>query len=101
MRNFSEKSYLYYSIGTNINKVEICHVLYKQSCTANKRFRKVWTIYIKNFDQKINFYVSDETETRYPFYRFFSTFWYIFGGHYTHVIYSWAQITGYVNSSVS
>ena len=57
-----------------------------------KFFRKVWTIYlasyIKNVNQKMNFYDSDEIELRLPFYRSFSTFWNIFGGLCTHVFYS-------------
>ena len=33
-------------------------------------FRKIWTIYIENVDQKINFlYGSDEIEIKLPFYR--------------------------------
>ena len=31
-------------------------------------------IHVENIDQKINFYDSDETEIRLPFYRSFSTF---------------------------
>ena len=44
-------------------------------------FKKVLRnhIHIENIDQKINFYDSDETEIRLPFYRSFSTFQNVFG----------------------
>ena len=44
-------------------------------------FRKLWTMYKENADQKMNFlHDSDEIEIRLPFYRSFSKFWNIFGG---------------------
>ena len=53
-----------------------------------KSFRKVWTTYIENVDQKMNFlYGSDETEIRLSLYRSFSTFWNIFGGLCTQVFF--------------
>ena len=53
-----------------------------------KSFRKVWIIYIKNVDQKMNFYMAlMEIEIRLSFYRSFSTFWNIFGGLRTQVFF--------------
>ena len=53
-----------------------------------KSFRKVWTIYIENVDQKMNFlYGSDEIEIRLSFYRSLSTFWNIYGGLCTQVFF--------------
>ena len=46
-----------------------------------KIFKKAWTRYIENVDQKMNLlYGSDDIEIRLPFYRPFSKFWNIFGG---------------------
>ena len=44
-------------------------------------FRKVWTKYIENVDQKMNFlYDSGEIDIRLPFHKSFSKFWNAFGG---------------------
>ena len=54
-----------------------------------KIFGKVWTIYVENVDQKINFlYDSDETEIRLPFYKSVSTFWNQLGGFSSQDFYS-------------
>ena len=80
--------------NTNIEKVEILHVLHdKVALLMRKRsvrgtrnhyqriFRNVWAIYIENVDQEMNFlHDSNEIEIRFPFYRSFSKFWNIFGG---------------------
>ena len=70
---------------------------YHQSC-----FRKVSTTFIKNIDQKMNLlYDSDEIEIRLYFYRYFSTFWNIFGGICIHVFYSSAWVKNDSKSFVS
>ena len=70
--------------NTYIEKVEILHVLHNKVALLMRRrsepgtrnchqiiFRRVWTIYIENVNQKMNFlYDSDEIEIRLPFYRF-------------------------------
>ena len=87
--------------NTNIEKVEILHVLHDKVALLIRRrsergtrnchqrvCRKVCTIYIENVDQKMNFlYDSDEIEIRLPFCRSFSTFWNIFCGLCTEVFY--------------
>ena len=74
--------------NTNIEKVEILYVLHDKVTLLRRRrsergtrnchqrmFRKVWTTYIENVDQKMNFlYDSYEIEIRLPSYRPFSTF---------------------------
>ena len=94
VRNFSEKSYLYYTVSysilsTNIDIVKIFCVLHNKVAlltrdvlkwgTRNPHqriFRKVLPnhINIENIDEKINFYHSDKNEIRLPFYRSFLTF---------------------------
>ena len=82
---------LYY---TNIEKVEKLHVLHDKVALLIRKcfergtrnhhqiiFRKVWTMYIENVDQKINFlYDSGEIEIRLPFHRSYLKFWNLFGG---------------------
>ena len=67
-----------------------------------KNFRKVLPnhIHIENIDQKINFYDSDETEIRLPFYRSFSIFYNVFGGLCTQVFYSWGWVRANVKSFI-
>ena len=95
MRNFSEKSWLFvlysYSIlSTNIYIVKLFCVSHNKVALLTRdglngeqeivtkefleRFYLTIYKYIENIDQKINFYDSDETKIRLPFYRFFSTF---------------------------
>ena len=101
MKNLSERSCLYYRKTSNIEKVEIIHVLHNKVTLLMRRrseqgtrnchkniFRNVLTMYIENVNQKIFFYDSDEIEIRLPFYRSFSTFGNIFGIIYTEVFYS-------------
>ena len=73
--------------NTNIEKFEILHVLHDKVALLMRRgslpgtrncdqiiFRKVWTIYRENINQKMNFlYDSDEIKIRLPFYIFL--FW--------------------------
>ena len=100
MKNLSEKNYLYYRMTSNIEKVEIIHVLHNKVTLLRRRsergtrnrhkniFRKVLPIYIENVNQKIFFYDSDEIEIRLPFYRSSSTFGNILGSIYTQVFFS-------------
>ena len=100
MRNFSEKSYCYYKaivyllLTLTYSKYFVSYTI-KLSYTASKRcselgtrnrkqriFRKVLPNHIhrENIDQSMNFFYSDETETRLPFYQSFSAFENVFGG---------------------
>ena len=85
--------------NTNIEKIEILHVLHDTVALLMRRrsergarnchqiiFRKFWTI--EKVGQKMNFYMTDEIEIRFRFYRSFSTFWNIFDGLCTRVFYS-------------
>ena len=57
---------------------EVSQLMRKRSdCETTNRhqriFRKVWTMYLENLDQKMNFlYDSDEIEIRLTFYRSFA-----------------------------
>ena len=96
VRNLSQKSYLYlytvsYSIlSTNIDIVKIFCILHNKVALLRRnvlsgeqemvtkefleRLKLTIYIHIENIDQNINFYDSDKTEIRLPFYKSFSTF---------------------------
>ena len=100
--------------NTNIEKVEILHVLHDKIALLMRRrsergtrnchqrlLRKVWTIYIENFDQQMSsLHDSDKIKIRLPFYRF------LFGGLCTQVFYSsvwgkkWLEVICVVKSKV-
>ena len=56
--NFSEKGYLYYRIYTNIDRVELFHVLLKSDLLMRSSYQYMYQyIYIiDNADQKMKFF---------------------------------------------
>ena len=83
MRNFSEKSYLYYSKTSNIEKVEIFHAL-KVALLMRSRSERGTGNRQKKLIKRLIFYDSNEIEIGLPFH----SFWNIFGGLCTQVFYS-------------
>ena len=75
--NFSEKSYLYYTILTKVALLTATRILSDRNkkSSPNNFYRKILTIYLqKMLIKKLNFDNTDETEIKPPFYRSFSTF---------------------------